>query len=85
MKKFQMDDKIIEAYKPVLSGHFNGVIYNKSSLVKLFLSSTFSDTHEERDYLIEHIYPLLREHCNSQYAWDFQVNVMYLYILAEDF
>jgi hypothetical protein len=37
-----MDNIQLEAYKRVLTGHFDEVVYNKSNLIKLFLSSTFS-------------------------------------------
>lgn len=31
------------------------------------------DTHAERDYLIEHTYPKLREYCKKTYGLEFQV------------
>ena len=47
-----MDNIQLDAYKRVLSGHFDDVVYNKSNLVKLFLSSTFSGM-KSSDYRIK--------------------------------
>ena len=33
----------------------------------------YKDTHVERDYLIENIYPLLKIHFAEQFGFDFQV------------
>lgn len=33
--------------------------------VKLFVSSTFADTQQERNHLMQHVYPRLREWCAS--------------------
>ena len=33
----------------------------------------YLDTHVERDYLIEHVYPKLKKYCKQQYGLDFQV------------
>ena len=59
----------------ILRGHFEDIPKKKSNMVRIFLSSTFSDTHTERDYLIEHIYPRLKTYCKTTYGYDFQVKI----------
>ena len=38
----------------------------KFETVKIFISSTFSDMHAERDYLVEYVFPQLREWCEKR-------------------
>jgi hypothetical protein len=57
----------------ILRGRLKYLPKKKSKVVNIFLSSTFSDMHTERDYLIENIYPRLKDYCKSQYGLDFQV------------
>ncbi len=57
----------------ILRGNFHNVPKEKSKTVRIFLSSTFSDTHTERDYLIEFIYPRLKTYCKTTYGLDFQI------------
>ena len=45
-------------FKLICSGELNNLPTINSNLVRIFLSSTFTDTHSERDYLIENIYPI---------------------------
>lgn len=52
-----------------------GRLHNRPNLnkriVRIFISSTFTDTKSERDYLIETIFPQLRDHCKKKYNLDF--------------
>ncbi|XP_067950399.1 NACHT and WD repeat domain-containing protein 2-like [Watersipora subatra] len=63
----------------VLSGRLNhhtenmGELTKNKKVVKIFLSSTFSDMHEERNYLLSKIFPKLQKFCQNQYNLDFQV------------
>ena len=64
-----------------LSSTFTGKFSSAMTLVWELLS-TFnphylicSDTHAERDYLIEHIYPKLKEETKLRYGLDFQVRL----------
>jgi hypothetical protein len=57
----------------ILRGRLKYLPKKKSKVVNIFLSSTFSDMHTERDYLIENIYPRLKDYCISQYGLEFQV------------
>ncbi|RNA30370.1 NACHT and WD repeat domain-containing 2-like, partial [Brachionus plicatilis] len=60
-------------YIDILRGDFGSLINQRSKTIKIFLSSTFSDTHSERDFLIKNIYPKLREYCQQSYGLDFQI------------
>ena len=57
----------------ILRGRLKSLPKKKSKAVNIFLSSTFSDLHAERDYLIENIYPRLKDYCKNQYGLEFQV------------
>lgn len=87
-----------QTFKLLCNGNFSNLPQIKSSLVRIFLSSTFSgkhilfqnkkyiclltnfiviikDTHDERDYLIEKIYPLLKIYFAEQFGFEFQVEI----------
>lgn len=34
--------------------------------ISIFISSTFSDMHAERNYLVEYVFPKLREWCEKR-------------------
>lgn len=42
--------------------------------VRIFISSTFSDTKEERNALMQRVYPKLAELCRDKYGLEFQVS-----------
>ncbi|KAK2165589.1 hypothetical protein LSH36_48g05020 [Paralvinella palmiformis] len=44
-----------------------------SNVVRIFVSSTFSDTKEERNAFMEKVYPRLEEMCREEYGLEFQV------------
>ena len=50
-----------QIFNEIISGTFDNIPKEKSKVVRIFLSSTFSDTHAERDYLIAYIYPKLKQ------------------------
>ena len=35
-------------------------------IVRLFVPTTFRDTHQERDYLVKHVFPELRKRCRKR-------------------
>jgi hypothetical protein len=45
-------------------------------VVRIFVSSTFSDTKEERNALMQNVYPKLAELCRQKYGLEFQVSVI---------
>lgn len=54
-------------------GRFNHIGDRKLNSIRLFISSTFTDTTEERNGLIDCVYPRLREYCLNKYKIQFQV------------
>lgn len=38
----------------------------KQRVIKVFISSTFRDMHEERDYLNKYVFPRIHEHCSER-------------------
>ncbi|XP_070534262.1 NACHT and WD repeat domain-containing protein 2-like [Ptychodera flava] len=45
----------------------------RSRVVRIFTSSTFTDTSVERNALMKDIYPKLKDYCKSKYGLEFQV------------
>lgn len=67
----QNDAKLFkEILKGIISENFSK---SKSKLISIFLSSTFTDMKNERDYLAKNAFPVLAEYCKSVYNLDFQV------------
>eukprot|EP00118_Oscarella_pearsei_P010463 m.64383 g.64383 ORF g.64383 m.64383 type:complete len:1662 (+) comp35248_c0_seq9:54-5039(+) len=56
----------------VLRGDLHGHHALKSKVIRIFTSSTFSDTKVERDMLMETVYPCLKSYCRSL-GLDFQI------------
>ena len=44
--------------------------------MRLFTSSTFTDMILERNILMEHVYPKIKQYCRDQYGIEFQVNIL---------
>ncbi|CAF1452564.1 unnamed protein product, partial [Adineta steineri] len=57
-------------------GRFDHIGDRKFNSVRLFVSSTFTDTTDERNGLINHVYPRLREYCLNRYKIQFQYSDM---------
>ncbi|CAF4090255.1 unnamed protein product [Adineta steineri] len=56
----------------VLRGRCQELPDVRSKMVRVFVSSTFTDTLAERDSLIENIFPKLKDYCRQQYGLEFQ-------------
>jgi hypothetical protein len=54
------------------SGDYNYIYLFLVNLINIYLL----DTHAERDYLIEKIYPQLKTYCKKEYGLDFQVYIL---------
>ena len=61
----------------VMSGRFDYLPPSISKVVRIFLSSTFTDTYTERNMLIKNVYPRLKRLCRDKYQLDFQVSTHY--------
>jgi hypothetical protein len=46
-------------------GHFLDLPYQQSGVVRVFISSTFGDTVEERNRLMRKTFPALRAYCQE--------------------
>ncbi|XP_067950412.1 NACHT and WD repeat domain-containing protein 2-like [Watersipora subatra] len=57
----------------VFSGRLKYLPPPDNKVVKIFLSSTFSDMYVERNYLLTEIYPRLHRFCQNEYSLEFQV------------
>jgi len=64
-----MDD---EALDRLFSGDLDKLADLPKRVVRLFISSTFTDMTLERNSLIERVYPQLKKYCRERYGLDFQ-------------
>lgn len=64
-----MDNETLDS---VLSGNLDRLIPLPKRVVRLFISSTFTDMTLERNSLMERVYPKLKNYCREQYGLDFQ-------------
>ena len=61
----------------LINGNYENVPSLKKKIVRIFISSTFTDTTAERDYLIENIFPKLKDYCKAIHDLDFQVSLLF--------
>ncbi|CAL1545368.1 unnamed protein product [Lymnaea stagnalis] len=57
----------------VLSGKLDDLPPLSSKIVRIFTSSTFTDTTLERNNLMEKVYPRLKDYCREKHGLEFQV------------
>ncbi|XP_060076014.1 NACHT domain- and WD repeat-containing protein 1-like [Ylistrum balloti] len=57
---------------PILTGNINTDIPSTSKIVRIFTSSTFTDTMHERNTWMREAYPALRSYCQTR-GYEFQV------------
>ncbi len=68
------DEKEQIIYNKIFMGAFDDSIpETKRKLVRIFTSSTFTDTLVERNMLMEKIYPRLKTYCKEYHNLEFQV------------
>ncbi|KAK3582783.1 hypothetical protein CHS0354_035720 [Potamilus streckersoni] len=60
-------------YQSVMRGCLDNLPSLNSRLVRIFISSTFTDTREERNLLLESVYPKLKTYCKEKHGLDFQL------------
>ncbi|KAK2159830.1 hypothetical protein LSH36_145g04060 [Paralvinella palmiformis] len=61
------------AEKRVLAGSLDDLPPLNSKVIRVFTSSTFTDTQLERNTLMVHVYPKLKEYCREKHGIEFQV------------
>ena len=69
---FELNEPEENIYQRVLAGELNNIPPTARKLVRIFTSSTFTDTLVERNMLMEEIYPRLKDFCRS-HMLEFQV------------
>ncbi|CAF0730796.1 unnamed protein product [Brachionus calyciflorus] len=62
-----------EIHNRIFVGDFENLPSIASKIVRIFTSSTFTDTAVERNLLMETVYPKLKEYCREQHGLEFQV------------
>ena len=58
----------------VYHGRIENLPRSASKTVRIFLSSTFTDTTTERNLLMKNVFPEMRQYCRDKYDVDFQVS-----------
>lgn len=69
----EIDKRVQDTFNRVFSGYFTDIPAPLSKLVRVFTSSTFTDTTVERNALMEDVYPALKRYCRETHGLDFQV------------
>lgn len=69
----EITDEDHEKLTWVLSGNLESLPAQSSKIVRIFTSSTFTDTTLERNALMENVYPKLKEYLRENYGLEFQV------------
>ncbi|XP_052261935.1 uncharacterized protein LOC127865910 isoform X2 [Dreissena polymorpha] len=68
----QYDTDVTKNFNDMIDGDLSNVPALPKSMVRIFLSSTFSDFRAERNTLAREVYPYLRDYCTAR-DLDFQV------------
>ncbi|XP_076470740.1 NACHT and WD repeat domain-containing protein 2-like [Babylonia areolata] len=68
-----IDEEQQEKFLKVLCGSLHDLPPLSSKIVRIFTSSTFTDTTLERNNLMEKVYPRLKEFCREKHGLEFQV------------
>lgn len=72
-KKEAQRAEVADTFSRVFAGQFRDIPAPLSKLVRVFTSSTFTDTMVERNALMEEVYPALKRYCRETHGLDFQV------------
>lgn len=64
-----MDDKALDR---LFTGDLDQLVPLPKRVVRLFISSTFTDMMLERNSLMERVYPRLKKYCRERHGLDFQ-------------
>lgn len=59
-------------FDELFSGDLENLIELPKRVVRLFISSTFTDMTLERNTLMERVYPRLKKYCRERHGLDFQ-------------
>ncbi|CAF2694205.1 unnamed protein product [Rotaria sp. Silwood2] len=67
------DAQETELMRHIFYGNLHNLPSLASKIVRIFTSSTFTDTSMERNSLMQHTYPKLKEYCREKHGLEFQV------------
>ncbi|CAF1235202.1 unnamed protein product [Adineta steineri] len=67
------EEQVAEILQHVYIGKLDNLPSLASKIVRIFTSSTFTDTSMERNSLMQHTYPKLKEYCREKHGLEFQV------------
>ncbi|CAF0870188.1 unnamed protein product [Adineta ricciae] len=67
------DAQDAELIQHIFFGKLDNLPSLTSKIVRIFTSSTFTDTSMERNSLMQHTYPKLKEYCREKHGLEFQV------------
>ncbi len=70
------------AMERIYSGSLQDLPAPCSRVVRIFTSSTFTDMVMERNTLMEHVYPRIKEYCRDRHGLEFQVRQCVTQLLA---
>lgn len=76
-------DEKVSNVKSYLKGDLKNLPQQKSKVVSIFLSSTFTDMKNERDCIYKYAVPHLTKYCREKYNLEFQVIVWFLFLFYE--
>ena len=65
-----MDDRTVDR---IFAGSLEILPPVSSKIVRIFTSSTFTDTSMERNTLMAQVYPKLKDYCREKHGLEFQV------------
>lgn len=65
-----MDDRTVDR---IFAGSLEVLPPVSSKIVRIFTSSTFTDTSMERNTLMAQVYPKLKDYCREKHGLEFQV------------
>ncbi|XP_026684997.1 NACHT and WD repeat domain-containing protein 2-like [Diaphorina citri] len=66
-----MDDRTVDL---IFMGSLESLPPVSSKIVRIFTSSTFTDTTMERNTLMAQCYPKLKDYCREKHGLEFQVS-----------
>ncbi|UJR21317.1 hypothetical protein I4U23_024408 [Adineta vaga] len=73
MPEQEYTEEQLEVIQHVFYGKLDRLPSLASKIVRIFTSSTFTDTSMERNSLMQHTYPKLKEYCREKHGLEFQV------------
>ena len=71
-----MEDSKIDM---IFAGCFDRLERVKHPIIRIYLSSTYTDMTMEKAILVTEVYTKVKEYCRERYGAEFQVMIRYLY------